>query len=1338
MARQTEIEKSNLNIERALEAALESKLKEKALEENETLEKDSLLELDNLANAIELSNIAHATSSTMEESKATTNLETNVEKFAFFPEQLKAANDDATAPSFYQIFKSRSASSLYWTTSAISLIWATGGTALAINLAKTAPSLFSFLNSAAGFGVVSGTIFPICAFWGFAKLSKNSSDLSLMIKSLSNTQLGNAPYLTENTVDFSKLSARLRAELTNMDGGIQRTYERACEIEAMVSGEVNNLERAYIENETRIHKLITMLANERQAILEHADRVKKTLQLTRNEISDELASVTDNITDNVETIAENLGKSLNKKTQTILDNLHAVSDSLTDVLTNKLDIKGDSYLGQLDNLFDKIDKTIAERGSLSANKFDTNMIELAHNTDRTVAEINEKFMSLDLSIAERNEQMLGAVQNRLDDMLIDVPDKLNDATKVAIRAFEENLESLNNVLTDENRSILTSFLDHTLSIEESTDKLAEILDTKARSLNEDLLSRITELENSFDQGKSRFLSTVEDVKDNLSTQVVNFENQLEQIFNDKSVAISAKLETSAGLISDLLAHTSDNLTSNIGSQLTVLTQHLDNIEQKFGERINQLNDFGVENIEKLTSYETGLKQEITQSLANLNNTISSYNTDIASSVANSLQLNKSEVHEVLEEQASAVEARIAKLRDFVAHAEEQFNELLLKQSASIDDVISYNNDNLQSSFNSHLVSLEEYANMIKAAIAQSNTLQTNFDEQKQHLEVALNSKAQLISEKTEALQASLANNLSNSFQQVEEQAAAVSRILHHEISHAAELFNQEASTAQQYVHKISDELTESISKFEQDFVTLHSNIVYGTELISDDVKAKIKEIEGYVETEAAQASQHIVAAGEYVNSALTQAMANVEQSLLDRSNVLNETVSKLETQISDQISHVEGSMQYLTERSTQHISSQLEQINNSSQSLYSASVSATHTFNNIAESLSDQITHSTQALQQQLSSENELFVNAVADRSAQIAQSVEKFTSELHRNIFALTAKLDSSSSNIVQKTEGLVENLQQAEDKFSQMMDYNNNNLNELSKDAKANIAQLTENFMAHANLLKQVSNLLDESKGSFSDKVGAHKDALQQLFKSLENKTEEMTKSIINYKNVIEAAEKVQDSNVSIAARKLSPEVARAANRFVEASQQIGSSNNELEAALAQNTQRLQQNYQRANTVSLKNAINEQIMALQDISGAVNNSALLDGTTGTSYNYQAKPSPTPESSKTLQELASTIIDTVDDEALAAVWHNYKKDQRNIDASKLYTAKGVLLFGHIRSKYRTEPVFKNSVDAYIAEFEKILKRLSAAGDSTGVYNYLQSDSGKIYTMLAHVTGRIE
>ena len=62
-----------------------------------------------------------------------------------------------------------------------------------------------------------------------------------------------------------------------------------------------------------------------------------------------------------------------------------------------------------------------------------------------------------------------------------------------------------------------------------------------------------------------------------------------------------------------------------------------------------------------------------------------------------------------------------------------------------------------------------------------------------------------------------------------------------------------------------------------------------------------------------------------------------------------------------------------------------------------------------------------------------------------------------------------------------------------------------------------------------------------------------------------------------------------------------------------------------------------------------------------------------------------------------------------------------------------------VKHRYRGDREFKSTVDRYVVEFERLLNEVSAdeRGQATA-RGYLTSDTGKVYTMLAHAAGRFE
>ncbi|AQS41604.1 MAG: Hypothetical protein BHV28_09080 [Candidatus Tokpelaia hoelldobleri] len=111
---------------------------------------------------------------------------------------------------------------------------------------------------------------------------------------------------------------------------------------------------------------------------------------------------------------------------------------------------------------------------------------------------------------------------------------------------------------------------------------------------------------------------------------------------------------------------------------------------------------------------------------------------------------------------------------------------------------------------------------------------------------------------------------------------------------------------------------------------------------------------------------------------------------------------------------------------------------------------------------------------------------------------------------------------------------------------------------------------------------------------------------------------------------------------------------------------------------------------------------------------------------------------SETLNTLSADIVQSIDHNAITQLWQHYRRGQRNITPDRLYTSEGHLTFEKIKHKYALDGEFRRAVGQYINEFERALGDMSKDGDNKIMQSYLTSDIGMVYTMLAHVSGRIQ
>jgi hypothetical protein len=119
--------------------------------------------------------------------------------------------------------------------------------------------------------------------------------------------------------------------------------------------------------------------------------------------------------------------------------------------------------------------------------------------------------------------------------------------------------------------------------------------------------------------------------------------------------------------------------------------------------------------------------------------------------------------------------------------------------------------------------------------------------------------------------------------------------------------------------------------------------------------------------------------------------------------------------------------------------------------------------------------------------------------------------------------------------------------------------------------------------------------------------------------------------------------------------------------------------------------------------------------------------------------PTPPPAAGGNPLESLSLDIGRLMDRNLAAeMWDRYQRGERKAFSKRLYTPAGQKAFDEVGRKYRSDRNFKSTVDRYITEFERLLDEV--ARDERGpaaLRSHLTSETGLVYTLLAHAAGRL-
>ena len=99
-------------------------------------------------------------------------------------------------------------------------------------------------------------------------------------------------------------------------------------------------------------------------------------------------------------------------------------------------------------------------------------------------------------------------------------------------------------------------------------------------------------------------------------------------------------------------------------------------------------------------------------------------------------------------------------------------------------------------------------------------------------------------------------------------------------------------------------------------------------------------------------------------------------------------------------------------------------------------------------------------------------------------------------------------------------------------------------------------------------------------------------------------------------------------------------------------------------------------------------------------------------------------------------IARAIDHRTAAEVWQRFRAGERGVLGRHLYSLDGQATFDEISRRYERDGDFRATVDRYIADFERLL-RDAEQSDPSVMQNYMTSETGRVYLLLAHASGRL-
>ena len=258
------------------------------------------------------------------------------------PAGLSPANDDRQKDfrAFRQALNRRASNGVYWVVLLLSLAWASGGVALAYVMfgadiwkIRTIEALvakpYLILLAVA-------IIVPIILFWGFAVMVRRAQDMRLAAQSMTEVafRLAEPEGLANDRVMM--VGQAVRREVAAMGDGIERTLARAVALETLVHTEVNELERAYAQNETRLRSLVDGLG-QNATPSSPTPSAFAPRSPAHETLRGEISSVSDIIRDSILSASTKLSAAITNAGDTLIDRISESGGLIYESIDQRMD-----------------------------------------------------------------------------------------------------------------------------------------------------------------------------------------------------------------------------------------------------------------------------------------------------------------------------------------------------------------------------------------------------------------------------------------------------------------------------------------------------------------------------------------------------------------------------------------------------------------------------------------------------------------------------------------------------------------------------------------------------------------------------------------------------------------------------------------------------------------------------------------------------------------------------------------------------------------------------------------------------------------------------------------
>jgi hypothetical protein len=1313
-----------------------------------------------------------------------------------------AANDDrAGIGQILQTLRHRSSRTPYVAAAVGGFIWVVGGLAIASLYGTEMRGLFapSGIGLAAIVALATALVVPVLFFFVLAHMFTRAQDMRVIAESMAEVAMRLAQPETIAHESIVTVGQAIRREVAAMGDGVERALARAAELEALVHNEVSALERAYNDNEVRIRDLLTELSNQRETLVNQAEHVRNAIASVHLDLAHDVTSVGDLVADKVNDVALRVTRSLTEKGEHITLALGHAGDSMIDALSER----GSSLLERLETTSDQATTAISsasDRLSASLN-FKTEHVhdefsELAARLqqmmtarlDQVAQGFAEKSSVTVESMATRSQQFTDAIaetSSRLADSIASRADEVNTALRSTgdslvldlslrggdvVSKLEQTGARINDTMADRSNAVADTF-------RESAESMVVTLGSRGDAVKEMLAARLQAFETMFNQGGTELsekISRDATTLGNLITRhITEFDHTVKNYGGELVGRLGQRTQDVAEALRNYLDTFDQRVMGRTGDISSTLDQRLAQFETLLGTRVTEL-------AKTLTEGGKEVVGALDQRIGEVAGTINSRGVEVADAIGVKIgEMDKTLGDRALEV-ANNLDNRIGRFEELLVGRAEMVTSQIETRSKAAADALNARLEQLSQAIKLNSAEAERSLGQLalstteairasagdaeRTLVGVSEEVARNFVGKAEEIATAVSRRANemttvlsdksggvlsAITEKADHFTREVTNATDHAVKAIEERGFAFTRTMMDNSTEISRMINTAGEAATSAVNRTMTELndvtqkaitrsretaTSSVKEMLETHTVLRSDTTALFERLREANIMLQEVLSGAHENMSALENTLMLRVSEFV-SAMTdttqstgEATGRVERNIANFRDITAQVINDL-GQLARQFD-VHGrelaKAVDLIGHSNQHTDDRLNERRVQLDSLVATLDIRTEDLEKRLNRFSGLLDESLEAASTRAREVARLVSEASAEGTRAISEQYERVRENAVEERERATGAMRSLYEQTATDTESLFRN---ANERFAEAVQGMKQMAAEMQRELEA----------TRGELRRGVFELPQETAENAAQMRRVIVDQIEALA--------ELNRIVARHGRNLDAVEPVRRTREESTLAVVSSREPAPRSEPTPRNETPPPTRNEMQQRPLPRTEAGGFAPRRTEQPSLsptpippgRGWLTDLLSRASREEGEPQRELPRESTREPATARGSEDRSPRHTIESLDSLSVDIARMIDHDAAADLWDRYKRGERNVFTRRLYTLQGQQAFDDIRKKYRADREFKQTVDRYINEFERLLDEVSR--DDRGqvvARTYLTSETGKVYTMLAHAAGRFD